>query len=132
MVNQSTRAHLSAGRPLNGGIVLTQASFVLIRAVGPGLRQFGVSTAALDPSLSLADKTRNSVVVDTNNDWTQSAASRWTQTVAVLVGAFPLPEGSKDAAMIAYLRPGAHVATASVAADDSGEVLLETYIIHSF
>ena len=46
------------------------------------------------------------------------------------VGAFPLPEGSKDAAVIIRLQPGSYVAQASaVDPTESGQVLIEVYIL---
>ena len=46
------------------------------------------------------------------------------------VGAFPLSDGSKDSATIAYLNAGAYLAQAySTDSTNIGEVLIEVYIL---
>jgi hypothetical protein len=45
------------------------------------------------------------------------------------VGAFPLPVGSKDAAMIAVLPAGTYTAAVSGAANSTGNALVEIYVV---
>jgi hypothetical protein len=60
--------------------------------------------ALVDPSLTIY---QDSKVVATNEDWANSSA---IATVAIQTGAFALPSGSKDAAVLLTLNPGAYTA----------------------
>ena len=120
--NASVRAKLAAG---DGGLVVglivggeTSRSF-LIRAIGPSLASFGVSRPLADPELRIAS---GSTLVGTNDDWIPH--SRQPETT---VGAFQLPPGSKDAAVLVTLAPGAHVAQVRGKDDADGVVLVEVY-----
>jgi len=48
-------------------------------------------------------------------------------SVAARVGAFPLPAGSKDAAILVSLAPGNYTALVSGAGESSGIALVEVY-----
>ena len=50
-----------------------------------------------------------------------------TTSVAAHVGAFRLPNGSKDAAPVVILQPGVHTVHASGTGDTTGTVLVEVY-----
>ncbi|HEU0080754.1 MAG TPA: hypothetical protein VFQ72_01865 [Candidatus Paceibacterota bacterium] len=93
---------------------------VLIRAVGPGLKKFGISDALADPSLKVRDQAGNSW--GENDDWD----SGYAETFAG-VGAFPLDKGSLDSAFVAWLAPGSYTAQVKGFGTGAGRVLIEMY-----
>jgi hypothetical protein len=124
VANLSTRAQVredDASRTVIAGFVIDGAdeTAVLIRAVGPGLAQFGIANAAATPRLQLFDAAGK--MVAENNGW--SGASEVAQ-VGDRVGAFRLAAGSRDAAVVARLQPGAYTAQVAGA---TGSVLIEIY-----
>ena len=128
-VNISARTQVGTGdNILVIGFVVTGTGprTVLIRAVGPGLTQFGVGGVLADPQLRLFNAA--GTATDTNDDWASSAAlaaahgNAFTQT-----GAFGLPAASKDAALLVTLQPGAYTAQVSGAAGTTGVALVEVY-----
>jgi len=92
---------------------------VLIRAVGPGLGQFNLGGLLADPVLELHDA--NSVIA-TNDNWSSTDATAMSDA-----GAFALTPGSKDAALVATLNPGAYTAIVSGVNRTSGLALVEVY-----
>ncbi|WP_221032328.1 hypothetical protein [Actomonas aquatica] len=105
MINLSTRAHVdtATGSPLITGFVIggTTPKRVLLRAVGPTLADFGVTTAMADPQVTVYDATGTEVASVDN--WGGDAA---VSTATTLTGAFTLPTDSLDAAYLADLAPG--------------------------
>lgn len=133
LVNQSTRGSIASDRPIRLGFVLQKTSLVLIRAIGPGLIPFGVS-AAQDPNLRIeanpfGPRPPHLRAPLFNDDWTSAESS--IVRSAQLVGAFPLSSGSKDALVLASLPAGTYVATAAVPEGDTGDVLIELYLVFS-
>ena len=90
---------------------------LLLRAVGPALWLFGVSEAADDPRLDVFDA--SGVRIARNDNWGIEDAP-----VFAAQGAFPLPAGSADAAIV--LDAAAGVGTAQVRGG-AGIVLVEIY-----
>ncbi len=100
---------------------------VLLRAVGPTLRRFGVSEFLPDPNLALFDSAAN--LIGTNDDW---RALPPDFDPAFKVGAFPLESGSKDASLTVVLGRGtATVHLGDGPQDDRGIALLEIYEIEN-
>ena len=52
-----------------------------------------------------------------------------TITVSAAVGAFPLDDGSSDAAVVATLLPGAYTVQVFGVGDTTGVALVEIYVI---
>lgn len=102
------------------GFVLRSATPkpVLLRAIGPSLGLFGVTDAAADTRLSVFDGAGN--VLGENDDWQPADA-----TTFAAAGAFPLPDGSADSALVAT--PTSTTTTARVTATGGGSVLAEIY-----
>jgi hypothetical protein len=126
LVNISARARVSAkdanGATIAGFVVTgTDPKPILIRAIGPGLAKFGLADALSDPRLTLYDSANH--VTAANAGWNDNAA---VAAAGASAGAFALEPGSKDAAILATLAPGAY--TAQVQSEDSsGTVLVEVY-----
>ena len=75
-----------------------------------------------DPALTIY---QDGKVVATNEGWANSAA---ITTAAIQTGAFTLPSGSKDAAVVITLNPGAYTAQIKSAKNaSSGVALIEIY-----
>ncbi|HVU34465.1 MAG TPA: immunoglobulin domain-containing protein [Opitutaceae bacterium] len=119
LVNISSRTQLDDGQRLIVGMTLTgQASKGLVmRAVGPGLLGFDVTTAHPDPQIELYDS--NSVKIASNDNWSRDDGES--------AGAFPLTVGSKDAVLVKTLPPGQYTLQVFGAPGTSGIVLVEVY-----
>jgi hypothetical protein len=123
LVNVSVLKQL--GSSLTVGFVIAGAAprTVLIRAVGPTLATspFNLSGVVADPQLSLYAGTAR---MGENNDWsgTPALAAAFAQ-----VGAFALPAGSRDAALLATLAPGSYSVQVSGVGGTAGIALVEVY-----
>jgi hypothetical protein len=93
---------------------------LLIRAVGPALANFGVAGALLNPKLQLFD--RDGRMIQENDNWDASIAATFER-----VGAFQLPNGSQDAALLVTLPPGSYTAQVSGVNNSTGVTLIEVY-----
>jgi sugar lactone lactonase YvrE len=139
LINLSSWGQIGTG---NGVLVCgfmvsgTASKPLLIRGVGPSLAAYGLTGLLADPVLNVYDSSGN--LVATNNDWgtpvgvnsTQTPATAATLTsTAAQVGAFPLIAGSKDAALIVTLPPGAYTAQVSGNGGTTGNGMAEVYEI---
>lgn len=125
LVNLSARAEVAANSDVTMGFVLDGQTprTVLIRAVGPGLSEFGVDGVLADPRLML----RNGATAQFgNDDWNGVDAIRDT---AESVGAFPLVSDSADAALVTRLPPGIYTVRVTAPAGQRGVVLVEVYLV---
>jgi len=116
-LNISTRVTAGTGdKTLILGYVLTGATSgeVLVRAVGPALKGFGVSDAATAASIDIYS---GNVKTLAQNGWAASLAARFTA-----FGAFPL--GAGDSAVERTLNPGAYTMMVQSA---GGQVLGEVF-----
>jgi hypothetical protein len=124
LVNLASRARVgpAGNRTLIAGFVLGggQAKRVLLRAVGPALAGFGVSGALPNPRLEVYDAAGLRILQ--NDDWDGAE----TAATAAQLGAFALPAGSRDAALLATLAPGAYTMQVLGGAD-TGVALVEIY-----
>jgi hypothetical protein len=125
LVNISSRGRVTPDDGvLIGGFVVTgnAPKTLLIRGIGPALTNFGIAGALADPALTIYQEGK---VVATNEGWANSAA---ITTAAIQTGAFTLPSGSKDAAVLITLNPGAYTAQIKSAKNaSSGVALIEIY-----
>lgn len=130
LTNVSTRTTLAAGGTATTGFVVggSGSRRVLVRAVGPGITQFGVTNALANPSITVF---RGSTQIGANDDF--SAGANVDATLPqqfTRVGAFPLTAGSRDAALITTLEAGPYTAQVrGGAATETGDVLLEVYFL---
>ena len=103
LVNVATRAVTGNGdAALIAGFVIggAEPKEVLIRGAGPALAAFGITGALADPRLELY---QGSSRLAENDDWPAGDAP-----IYAAAGAFPFVSGSKDAALIRTLAPGAY------------------------
>ena len=122
LINLSFRLRIGAGgNVLIAGFVIggTEAKQVLIRGIGPALASLGVQGTLANPQLRLY---RGSEVIAQNDDWSAGADSAALASAFLRLGAFALAPGSKDAALLVTLAPGAY--TAHILTDGVGGVAL--------
>jgi alpha-tubulin suppressor-like RCC1 family protein len=103
LTNVSMRAFAGAGEDtLIVGFYIAGSGqkTVLIRGVGPKLRDYNVPSVVADPRITLY---KDQTILDSNNDWDASLGPVFPNA-----GAFALDVGSKDAAMTATLAPGGY------------------------
>lgn len=156
VTNLSLRGRVTPGHPLIAGLVIggtpkPQTQFVpaagelrrevLIRVVGPGLASFNVDGVWADPDFQLFSGVSPAEVNEAHyGDWTvpphhgNIASDPVTETefrkIFKAVGAFPLASGSKDAAAVVRLNPGAYTIVCTAPAGDAGgEALIEVYLL---
>jgi hypothetical protein len=125
IINLSTRGYIDgetstliAGFAVKG----TSGKRVLVRGIGPALAGFGVVGALSDPTLKIYQGDR---LVAQNSDWSSSAED--VSAASRATGAFALDTGSKDAAAVLTLEPGAYTAVVSGAGGLAGSGLVEVY-----
>ena len=122
--NVSARNQVGTGANiLIAGFVIggTGDRMLLIRGIGPALKEdFGVSGALVDPKLEIYRQDNTKIVE--NDDWGPTLASTFDQ-----VGAFRLPAGSKDAAVLVVVKPGAYTAQLSGVGGTTGDGIIEVY-----
>ncbi|MCF3649752.1 immunoglobulin domain-containing protein [Synoicihabitans lomoniglobus] len=133
--NETRLANVSARNQVGTGNDILIAGFVvsgddpknmLIRAVGPGLANYGITGYLGDPLLKIyksdpADP-NNALLVASNDNWSLGLKSSFQKT-----GAFDLTSLSLDAALVVTLEPGAYTAQVSGADGGIGEALVEIY-----
>jgi hypothetical protein len=127
LINISTRGYVGTGvNVMIAGFVIsgTNPMQVLIRATGPTLAQFGVTGVLPDPKLSLT--TAAGVTISSNTIW---GGSSQIANAASSVGAFAWPATSKDSALLVTLQPGNYTAIVSGASGDTGDALVEVYLV---
>ncbi len=129
LVNLSTRTTAGTGdRVAIAGFVITglESKSVLIRAVGPTLRNFGVTAPLAAPRLDLM-RGGTPTPIATNTGWTTAANSAELAAAATSSGAFAFSAGSADSALLATLAPGSYTAVVSAADGRAGVSLVEVY-----
>jgi hypothetical protein len=125
LINLSTLGFVGADDDvLTAGFVIAgdAPKRLLIRAVGPGLAPFGVSNRLVDPQLSLVPL--GGLPLAANDDWPTLMS---VQAAFVAAGAFSLPLGSRDAALVITLEPGGYTVVVSGVGATTGNALVEIY-----
>jgi hypothetical protein len=140
LVNISARGEITATSSLIGGFVIAgnTPKKLLVRGVGPALAAFGIAAPLADPVLKIYDAT--GAFVAQNDNWETAAPLAPGQTAATAAeiasagtatGAFALAAGSRDAAMIVTLAPGAYTALVSGVGASTGTALVEVYEVNN-
>ena len=129
LINASTRAFVGTGDSvLIPGFVVggTGTIRLLVRAVGPTLGAFGVTGTLADPTITLF---RGAAALATNDNWSTAANAAEVASAGAAVGAFALPAGSRDAALLVTLAPGSYSAVVSGVGNTTGTALVELYVV---
>jgi hypothetical protein len=126
LLNVSTRGQVGSGeRAMIGGFIITgsEPKPVILRAIGPSLRNYGVAGVLDDPTFSLHDNT--GATIASNDDWQQSP--QWTEIQATGIP----PSDAREAAIVATLAPGAYTAVLEGKNGATGVCLVEIYDLNA-
>jgi uncharacterized protein GlcG (DUF336 family) len=121
LANISTRVRAATGdNRLIGGFIVTGTASkkVIVRAMGPSLSNFGVTSALADPVLELHDAT--GAVIAKNDNWGD------TQAAEVSASGIP-PPNELESAIVRTLSPGAYTAVVDGKDGGTGTALVEVY-----
>jgi len=123
LVNLSCRITVPANGSLTDGFYIggTTSKTLLIRAIGPGLTQYGVSGAMQDPQITLYS---SSTAIATNAGW-----GGYAQLTAAMTAVYatPNPPATGDSVILVTLPPGSYTAVATSVSGVAGNVLLDIY-----
>lgn len=128
-VNMSARCRVTPSSVSIGGFVIKgdKPMRVLVRAIGPRLAHYKVTNVLADPKLKLF---RDQTVISSNDNWGETPGMEAVLKEAFTkTGAFPLIDGSKDAALLLDLEPGNYTAWMESADGGNGVALLELYVV---
>lgn len=125
LTNFSIRAEAGRGEQtmLMGFVVRGGSKSALLRAAGPALASFGVPRTVADPRITLFE---GAVAMAGNDDWYELPEAANVVAVMRQVGAFGLPERSKDAALVSLVPAGAYTAHV-MSSGEVGSALGEIY-----
>ncbi len=135
--NVSIRAFVQPGTVAICGFVLTEPQWILVRVLGPSLARFEVPSVAAKPKMAIY---RGSERLFERSGWVYTNELATPESIAAgveamehafqVAGAFPLPRGSADCAVLRRFEAGIYSVHAS---NESGqpqaEVLLELYYL---
>jgi len=128
LTNVSARMNVTAGDGvLIAGLSITgnAPQDVLIRGVGPALASFGVTGVLADPLITVYS---GATAIASNAGWgTGLSTAVQISAVSAQVGAFPLPAGSKDSALLLTLQPGSYTVQVTSISNSAGVALVEVY-----
>jgi sugar lactone lactonase YvrE len=128
LINASARALSSPGSGvLTAGFEIggSGTDTLLIRGIGPGLTQYGVAGVLAAPQVTVFNSSGASI--GANTVWGGGSA---LAAVFAEVGAFALPAGSADSALVITLPAGAYTVEVSGANGTSGIALVEVYEVN--
>ena len=120
--NISTRSFVQTDdNVMIGGFIVEgiPSKRVILRAIGPELRQYGVPNAMADPTLELHDN--NGALIAFNDDWVLSNQFQEIQDSG------HAPGNPLESAIIADLAPGGYTAIVRGINDTTGVALVEAY-----
>ncbi len=123
LANISTRALVQRGdNVLIGGLIVVGETDtkMILRAVGPSLRPYGITNALHDPTLELRDS--QGAVVGFNNNWKDDS----TQASEIAVSGLA-PTNLKESALAITLAPGNYTAIVRGKNNSAGVALFEAY-----
>ena len=133
LVNIANRGYCGTGEDvmISGFVVSPEgAQTLLVRVVGPTLGTlFALPDVLADPHLAIYrhEGVGTDTLLLSNNDWGSGADAETTAPLAAQIGAFPLPDGSKDAAFVLTLPPGIYTVVASGIEGTTDTALVEVY-----
>ena len=128
--NISTRAFVQIGDDVMiGGLIVAgnEQKRIIVRAIGPELTQYGVSSALADPTLELHDGAGH--LIASNDNWQTTVLGgiiTSNQVRAIQSSGHPLGDG-RESAIIADLPPGNYTAIVRDVNNTTGVALVEVY-----
>ncbi|RKX35169.1 MAG: hypothetical protein DRP71_04655 [Verrucomicrobia bacterium] len=140
LVNLSSRGPVSSGSGVaTGGFIVggENNALILVRAIGPGLTEFGVSDAIDDPVLHVYDASGR--LLAANDDWAvplgvDPVHPAFAQADLVgaqdLAGAFRIDPTGRDSVVLMVVEPGAYTAQARSENGAEGETIIEVYLVN--
>ena len=128
--NISTRAFVQTGdNVVIGGFIVqgNQPKSVIIRAIGPGLTQYGVPNPLYNPTLELHDST--GALIASNDNWTRTIIGGVItgNQVREIIESGYAPSDGRESAIIADLPPGSYTAIVRGVDNMTGVGLVEVY-----
>ena len=112
-----------------GGFILggSERKRVIVRAVGPGLTQYGVPNPLADPTLELHDST--GALIASNDNWQHTIIGGIiiNDQVAAIRASGHAPGDPSESAIIANLLPGNYTAIVRGVNNTTGVGLVEVY-----
>lgn len=129
LVNMSVLSKVKAGESLTLGFVVQQGNagkLFFVRAVGEGLKSFGVKDTLKDPVVKIYS---GETLKFSNDDWVERLSFEEMRFYENLCGAFPLRKDNRlDSASLIYLSGGQHTVTVQgLESSDEGSVIVEIY-----
>jgi hypothetical protein len=121
--NISTRGFVGTGQNvLIGGFVIEGGpKLVLVRVLGPGLAQYGITAPVMDPEVTLF---HGQTPLASNTGWqNQSSPTLVTEIQDTHLS----PPDAGDDAILIQLEPGAYTTVVAGASGDTGTALVEVY-----
>ena len=121
--NLSNRILIGYGQSITAGLTIggSGSETVLIRGIGPGLKNYGITNPVPDPVMNIYGA-GSTLIAGPVNSWKASDAATMSQ-----VGAFSLASGSADAAVVLTLQAGTYTATVASQWGTTGIALIEVY-----
>lgn len=120
LANISTRAFVNTGEHVViGGFIVGAASNYVVRAIGPSLRNSGVSDALDNPFLELRDADGN--LRADNDDWQTHASASQVEATGLA------PQNATESAVYLQLPGGSYTAIVRGSNDQTGVALVEVY-----
>jgi len=131
--NISTRSFVQTGdNVMIGGFIVegTQATSVIIRAIGPELSQYGVPNPLADPTLELHNG--SGALIASNNNWQHTIIGGIITEGQVqdIQNSGHAPADASESAIIATLPPGNYTAIVRGVNNTTGVALVEVYDLH--
>jgi hypothetical protein len=131
--NISTRGQVGSGaNVMIAGFVVggTAPKQLLVRAIGPTLSTFSLPGAVTGTQLQVFSGTN---LVASNTGWSSTPSNATAVSNADLqVGAFALPVGSLDSALVGTFAPGSYTAMVAGAGGSTGIGLVEIYDLDTY
>ncbi|MBS0663706.1 MAG: PQQ-like beta-propeller repeat protein [Verrucomicrobia bacterium] len=131
LLNLSVRTNAGTGADtLTVGFVAsgTGSRTLLVRGVGPTLATYGVTGVLTDPRIAaFVNSGGSSVQLDANDNWGAATNAAQIASTANAVGAFALPDGSLDAALLRDFAAGVYSVQVAGAGGGTGVALMEVY-----
>jgi len=126
IVNVSFRSPSGSGAsvPITGFVVSGGTKTLLVRGVGPTLASYGVSGALADPVITLES---SGATLASDDNWGSAASSPALAAAFARLGAFALPDGSPDAALLATVPAGPMTVLLTGRTSSPGVGLTEVY-----